>query len=173
MNWWHRTPDMWHVTCEMWHMVGANILSKFQLPRFYSLGLPVSLRFWTKGWANQWINYEGAYRTAPATLGLVIVSDSGWSTCFPLMDLPSLSKGRHPKKNVFLLDIVQRVGGGVQPESKSFNVVLLPYSRLAILPSLLIGKSGRPYIRLVVWLVGCPSRSRQFWCYSGLWRCSS
>ena len=29
----------------------------------------------------------------------------------------------------------------------------LLYSRLAILPSLLIGKSGRLYIRVVVWLV--------------------
>ena len=30
----------------------------------------------------------------------------------------------------------------------------LPNSRLTILPSLLIGKSGRLYIRVVVWLVG-------------------
>ena len=55
---WHVTCDMWHVTHDMWHMVGVNILSKFQLPRFYSLGLTVSLRFWTKGWANQWIKGE-------------------------------------------------------------------------------------------------------------------
>ena len=30
--------------------------------------------------------------------------------------------------------------------------MLLPYSRLAILPSVLIGKSGRLYIRVVGWL---------------------
>ena len=58
-------------------------------------------------------HYKGVYRTAPATLGLVIVSDSGLSICFPLLDLPSLSEGRHSKKkNVFLLDIVQKGGGG-------------------------------------------------------------
>jgi hypothetical protein len=32
--------------------------------------------------------------------------------------------------------------------------ILLPNSRLTILPSLLIGKSGRLYIRVVVWLFG-------------------
>ena len=32
--------------------------------------------------------------------------------------------------------------------------MLLPNSRLTILPSLLIGKSGRLYICVVVWLVG-------------------
>ena len=34
-----------------------------------------------------------------------------------------LDKGRHKKRRVFLLDIVQK-GGGVQPKSKSFEVVL-------------------------------------------------
>ena len=32
---------------------------------------------------------------------------------------------------------------------------------------------GSIFAWLFVWLVGCLSRWRQFWCYSGLWRCSS
>ena len=35
------------------------------------------------------------------------------------------------------------------------SLTFLPYSRLAILPSLLMGKSGRLYIRVVGWLVVC------------------
>jgi hypothetical protein len=37
--------------------------------------------------------------------------------------------------------------------------IKLPNSRLTILPSLLIGKSERPYIRVVVWLVVCHGRN--------------
>ena len=73
---WHVTRDTCIVTCDMGHMVGVNILSKFQLPRFYGLGKTVSWRFWTKGSVSYWIklllNYEPVYRTAPATPGLLI-----------------------------------------------------------------------------------------------------
>ena len=40
------------------------------------------------------------------------------------------------KKNVFLLDIIQK-GGGVQPESKSFEVVLFCFCFVLLRPGLL------------------------------------
>ena len=58
---WHVTCDMWHVTCDMWHVTcetwrEMNILSKFQVPRSYGLGVRVSWWFGGKGWVNESIN---------------------------------------------------------------------------------------------------------------------
>ena len=41
---WHLTCDTWHGTCDIWHMVGVNILSKCQLPRWNGLGFMISWR---------------------------------------------------------------------------------------------------------------------------------
>ena len=48
----HLTPDTWHVT----HGGGVNILSTFQLPISYGLGLKMFGRFWGKGLLNESIN---------------------------------------------------------------------------------------------------------------------
>ena len=55
---WHVTCDMWHLTSDTWHVTHGevNILSTFQLPSSYGLGLRVSWRFWTKEPPNKWIN---------------------------------------------------------------------------------------------------------------------
>ena len=50
----HLTPDKWHLKCDMWW--GVNILSKFQLPKSYGLGVMMILRFGGKGSISQWIN---------------------------------------------------------------------------------------------------------------------
>ena len=49
-----------------------NILSKFQVPNSYGLGVKVSLRYFHNGWVTEWI-----CRTAPATPGLLKIV-----TCF-------------------------------------------------------------------------------------------
>ena len=43
---WHPTHDTWHLTCDTWWRV--NILSKFQLPISYSLGVKVFWRYFHK-----------------------------------------------------------------------------------------------------------------------------
>ena len=44
------TRDTWHVTCDMWHTWWrVNILSKFQLPSSYALGVMMFWRFGGKG----------------------------------------------------------------------------------------------------------------------------
>ena len=78
---WHVTHDMWHVTCDTWPVTcdmlwGVNILSKFQLPSSYGLWFMILWIFgekaeWLTDWMNEWINYEGVCRTAPATPGLL------------------------------------------------------------------------------------------------------
>ena len=45
---WHLTPDTWHLTPDIWHVSGypqgvVNIVSKFQLPSSYGLGVK---EFW-------------------------------------------------------------------------------------------------------------------------------
>ena len=78
---WHVTPDTWHVTRDMWHVTydtwwGVNILSKFQLPSSYGLGVMIIRSFGGKGSLtesiNEWINDKGDCRTAPATPGLLV-----------------------------------------------------------------------------------------------------
>ena len=78
---WHLTHETWHVICDMWHVTcdtwrGVNFLSKFQLPRSFSLGWTVSWRFWTKGWFNEWMSDKGLWRTARASPGLLISIDN-------------------------------------------------------------------------------------------------
>ena len=60
----HVTPDKWHLTHDMWHLTydtwwGVNILSKFQLPSSYGLGVMMIRRFVGKGSLtesmNEWI----------------------------------------------------------------------------------------------------------------------
>ena len=50
---WHQTCDMWHLICDMQHIVRGNILSKFQLPSFYGLGVMMFWIFGGKGRINQ------------------------------------------------------------------------------------------------------------------------
>ena len=50
-----------------------NILSKFQLPSFYSLGVEGFWIYFDKGWPTQLINYKGVCRTAPAEPGLLTI----------------------------------------------------------------------------------------------------
>ena len=68
------------VSCDTWW--GVNILSKFQLPSYYSLGqcLEDSERIGSPTeWMNQWINDKGVCRTAPATPGLLISKILAWT----------------------------------------------------------------------------------------------
>ena len=74
---WHLTLDTWHVTRDKWHLLRyaqgvMNIVSKFQVPSSYGLGVKVSWRFWTKGSLNELISDGGDCRTASATPGLLI-----------------------------------------------------------------------------------------------------
>ena len=70
----HVTHHTSHITHDTWWWV--NILSKFQIPSSYGLGLMMFWRFGGKGWLNQWTNEwisdKGVCRTAPATPGLLI-----------------------------------------------------------------------------------------------------
>ena len=57
---WHLTPESWHMTCDLWHVSRdtqgvMNIVSKFQVPSFFGLGVKVSWRLWTKGSPTQLI----------------------------------------------------------------------------------------------------------------------
>ena len=61
-----------------------NILSKFQLPSSYGLGMKVCWRY-TELWryfhiplVNEWINDGGDCRTAPATPGVVMMDEDCW-----------------------------------------------------------------------------------------------
>ena len=55
---WYMTRGMWHLTREMWGDV--NLLSKFQLPSSYSLGVKVCWRYFHRGSVsdlkNEWMN---------------------------------------------------------------------------------------------------------------------
>ena len=51
---WQVTNDMWHVTCDMWREV--NILSKFQVPSSYGLGVKVFWRYLNK-MMTDWLDY--------------------------------------------------------------------------------------------------------------------
>ena len=70
---WHETRD----TCDTWHMRHEtwHILSKCQLPSSYCLVFMIFWRFVRKGWLtewmNGWMNNKAVCRAAPATPGLV------------------------------------------------------------------------------------------------------
>ena len=51
---WRMTRDTCQLTCDMrWEV---NILSKFQLPTYYGLGVKPFWRFWGKGSPTDWLN---------------------------------------------------------------------------------------------------------------------
>ena len=57
---WHVTCNMWNMICDMWHMTRdrwgkVNLLSKFQLPSYYGLGVKVFQRYFHKGSLRDWI----------------------------------------------------------------------------------------------------------------------
>ena len=56
---------MWHVKCDM--LCRVNLLSKFQLPSFYSLWFMIFCRFGGKGWLTD----KGVWRTALTTQGIL------------------------------------------------------------------------------------------------------
>ena len=79
---WHVTHDMWHIKCDTWHLTPGtwhrgevNLLSEFQLPSSYGLGMKVCWRYFCKGWPSHLINElmsnGGVWRTAPASPGLL------------------------------------------------------------------------------------------------------
>ena len=48
---WHVTCDTWHLTCDTWHVTHdiqgvINILSQFQVPSSYNLGIMMSCELW-------------------------------------------------------------------------------------------------------------------------------
>ena len=99
---WHVTHDTWHVTCntrgggvnilskcqlpcsDTWHVTHdtwqvshntqkvVNIVSKFQLPSSYGLGVKVFWRYFHKRSLTHWLTdsvyHEGVFRTAPDLL---------------------------------------------------------------------------------------------------------
>ena len=79
---WHMTPDTWYVTPDRWHLVGGEQLSKFQLPSSFGLGGRGIWRSEGKGSPTDRLNYEGVYRTAPATPGLLIKCAASYMAFF-------------------------------------------------------------------------------------------
>ena len=76
---WHVTYNRWHMTCDTWKVGEVDLLSKFQLPSFYGLGVKVFWRYVHKGSLTDWLNSfimndKGVCRTAPATQGLLNIS---------------------------------------------------------------------------------------------------
>ena len=49
-----QTGEMWHMTHSRWGKV--NLVSQFQLPSSYGLGVKVFWRYFHKGWVTEWIN---------------------------------------------------------------------------------------------------------------------
>ena len=46
---WLVTPNIWNVTPDMWHVGEVNLVSNFQLPCLYGLGMKVHWRYFHKG----------------------------------------------------------------------------------------------------------------------------
>ena len=80
---WHLTPDTWHLTPDtgrltpnMWQMVGGEHSLHISAPQLLRFGIDSVLKILNERislWMNKLINYEGVYRTAPATAGLLKV----------------------------------------------------------------------------------------------------
>ena len=72
---WHMTHDLWQVTGDMWHVTCDKLgevvlLLKFQLPSSYVLKIfPQKMT----DWVNELISNGGVWRTAPPTLGQLII----------------------------------------------------------------------------------------------------
>ena len=85
---WHMTHDMWHVTRDMWHV---TLGGRWTFPRnFSSLALTawewkfVEDIFTKDHWLkliNELMNEEGVCRTAPATLGLLMIAHAAAGIC--------------------------------------------------------------------------------------------
>ena len=77
----HMSPDMWHLTYDTWHLtpdmgriLGDELSLKISAPHILRFGIDSVLKILNKRSSqtmNYLINYEGVYRTAPATQGLV------------------------------------------------------------------------------------------------------
>ena len=90
---------MWHVTHDKWGEV--NLLSKFELPSSYGLGVKVFWRYFHKGSLSQLISNEGAVCPGRSDL----IHTSLISDLFPLRTSKesSLSSKSHPfRHKVFL-----------------------------------------------------------------------
>ena len=95
------TGDMWHLTPDVGHLVGVNILSKFQLPSSYGLGVMMFWRFGGKGSLTELMCNKSDCRTAPATPARL---KSGEGLGFPRADrvakreFPRVKPQGNPKK---------------------------------------------------------------------------
>ena len=85
------TPDIWYVTCDIRHVSRdtqgvMTIVSKFQVPSSYGLGV---LKIMNKRITNfnELMNAKGVCRTAPATLGLVMIVWNWKKHPFPVISL--------------------------------------------------------------------------------------
>ena len=70
-NTWHVTRAKLHVTHDRWEEV--KLISIFQLPSSYGLGVKVFWIYFHISWLSQWMNDKGVCRTALATPGRVII----------------------------------------------------------------------------------------------------
>ena len=67
---WHVTQDTWHMTHDMLHMVGGEHSLNISAAQLLRLGIDSVfqiLKDRITDWSNEWINYEGDCKTAPAT----------------------------------------------------------------------------------------------------------
>ena len=64
-----------------------NLLSKFELPISYNLGMKVLWRYFHKGIISELIYDLGDCRTALATTGLLITGDGDWNWDYKGCDL--------------------------------------------------------------------------------------
>ena len=88
------TPDTWHLTCDIY--IGhvscdrqrvVNTVSKLRVPSSYGFRVKVFWRYLNKmisNLMNEWTNYKGVCRTAPATpsvLNICCYTVSIWTYC--------------------------------------------------------------------------------------------
>ena len=81
---WHVTRDMWHVTRDMWHMSHRGWWTLCQNFRFLAQTVWELWCSEDNSTKDQWLNYGGVCRTAPATPGLLIIlpiSPQGTGSC--------------------------------------------------------------------------------------------
>ena len=63
---WHMIQEIWHVTGATWHMTRdtqgvVNIVSKFQVPSFNSLGVKMSCDMWHVFCLQLFVKINGSY----------------------------------------------------------------------------------------------------------------
>ena len=126
---WHVTRYMWHVKRDM--LCRVNILSKFQLPSFYSLWFMIFCRFGGKGWLTD----KGVWRTALTTQGLL--KTKNLHHCRPKLAIrPFLTSGsgcfamaRTHTQTCRLYDWI-RPGGPVSENPTNLSIFVMPISTL-------------------------------------------